>query len=555
MASESSHPGSKPYRLTLPDRLAKFFRRVKEAMAAKQLPRVARKTCEIYLEGTDPTLQARCRRLLQTQLSLNPKQLRRFFQTTMGESFLDWVGRFIHGPAHLDDKQVLEQFLMQMAADPDGWSLLSALRHCPETLQFNLDHLLFTAKRVDWLIAATRAITNTVCELSRLEAQHPASDSLVIGPIWEQAGPWAVQRSPVSLPGRRQGRDSEAARRPITAVCYRPDPWPPVPVPVIVQSHGLASSPEDVERYARYLASYGYFVVAPQHPGSDVQQVRHLLAGETTEVFKLSDFIDRPLDISYLLDELGEVGHDAQRSWAGKLNLQQVGIMGYSFGAYTAFALAGATIHFERLERACGLPTREPNLSLLLQCQALALPRQLYHLQDPRIQAILSLDSVGSSVFGTAGLAQIQVPVMLVAGSHDTVAPLILEQIRIFQGLTVAPQYLALIPGKSHLRDIHHFIDALNLKLDWSLREVPTGGRDTAADAAIQALSVAFFSRYLQPAPLEIGDAVRSHTPPTPPPPDAVWLMSQHSKAALDQALLDLDRLRIAEYSPEQESR
>ena len=34
-------------------------------------------------------------------------------------------------------------------------------------------------------------------------------------------------------------------------------------------SHGLASRPEDYAAGLKHLASYGYVVAAPQHPGSD----------------------------------------------------------------------------------------------------------------------------------------------------------------------------------------------------------------------------------------------------------------------------------------------
>ncbi|MEO1348204.1 MAG: alpha/beta hydrolase [Cyanobacteria bacterium J06635_15] len=525
----------------------RFLRKVKGLLVAQKLPRIAQKTCELYLEGSNAALQARCQRVLQTRLSLNPKQLYRFFHTSIGELLLDWVERFFKWPSHHNPKQSLRELLVQMAADPAGLSLLSALRHFPETLQFNLDQLLFTAKRVEWLIEATRIATETIHQLSKAEAQLIPAQHFATLPDLRTVGEFAVQRSHLTLSGRRRDDCLEEDTCPLEVICYEPDPWPLQPVPVIVQSHGLASKPDGVDLYARHLASYGYFVVTPQHPGSDVEQIRRMLSGDRAEVFKLSTFIDRPLDISYLLDQLAQGFGSA---WAGKLNLERVGIMGHFFGAYTAFALAGATIHFKRLEQACGLPTPDPNFSMLLQCQALVLPRQLYQLQDHRIQAILCLDSVGSEIFGTTGLAQIQVPVMLIAGEHDMVAPLVLEQIRIFQGLTGFNQYLALVRGKSHIRDLQRFVSDLNLEIDWSPQSVSATGTNALVDAPIKALSIAFFDRYLKPEKRDIEAylsadyaAYLSHSP------DALGLISEKSKATLDKKLQCLDSQWMAEFS------
>lgn len=542
-----SPPGnSKTPKTKLLQLFDQFLRRVKRLLTAQTLPRVARKACQLYLDTDDATLQARCRKVLQTRLQLNPGQVHQFFHTALGESLLDWFRHFFQWPEQRDPQAALKNLLVQMAADPEGLSLLTALRHCPDALEFDLDHLLFTAKRVEWLLAATRATTATIQELSLAEAENVDVAALKALPDLRSPGELAVQRSRLTLPPHSLRHLTEAASRPLEVLCYEPTPWPEQPVPVIVQSHGLASSPEDIELYAQHLASYGYFVAVPQHTGSDVQQVRQMLAGDTTEVFKLAEFINRPLDISHLLDELER---DNGRSWSGKLNLHQVGIIGHSFGAYTAFALAGATIHFERLENACGLPTREPNLSLLLQCQALALPRQLYHLKDDRIQAVLTSDSVGSEVFGTAGLAQVKVPVMLLAGSHDLAAPLVLEQLRIFQGLTAEAQYFALNVGKTHVRDMQRLLKSLSLEINWSTPPATINRLRKSVENSLQALSVAFFDQYLRPDQAHPLYLTADYAQFLSQPPYDLWLISQQSKAALDQQLQTLDEQRLAEFS------
>jgi len=97
---------------------------------------------------------------------------------------------------------------------------------------------------------------------------------------------------------------------------------------VIVISHGLGSDRTSFEYLATTLASYG-FAVAVEHPGSNAQQLRSLLAGRANEVTEPNEFINRPLDVKYLLDEL-ERRDKSDPSF--QLNLQQVGVIGQSLG-------------------------------------------------------------------------------------------------------------------------------------------------------------------------------------------------------------------------------
>ncbi|MBL1178476.1 alpha/beta hydrolase [Pantanalinema sp. GBBB05] len=503
-----------------------IVRWTKGFLELQKLPYIANKACEIYLRDADEAQRARCRRILQTRLELNPAQLRHFFHTSMGKQLLSWFGRFFH-PTSDDHNHLhhLQDLLVQMASDPEGLSLLSFLRRFPDTQQLNLDQLLFTAQRVEWLLKETETTIATIRDSSIAEMSQTTAIAFASLPDLRQPGQFAVKqltftaaRSP-----RSYGSDKVEARS-LQVVCYQPDPLPSKPIPVVIQSHGFASNPEDLEPYARHLASYGYLVAAPWHPGSDTEQVRRMLTGEAAEVFQLTEFVDRPLDIHDLLDDLERRNAPEFES---KLNLTAVGVVGYSFGAYTAFALAGANIQFDKLELACGLTPGDTNLSLLLQCQALGLPRQLYHLRDDRVQAILALDTVGSEVFGQAGIQKIQVPVMLIAGSQDPIAPLALEQMRIFQWLTTNHHYLALMQGKSHVGDMQRFSRTLDLQIK-VLPQVKLGV--TPFEQYIQALSVAFFQGHLTHDPKALAYLSPHYTAYLSRTPFDLWLISQASR-------------------------
>ena len=127
------------------------------------------------------------------------------------------------------------------------------------------------------------------------------------------------------------------------------------------------------------------------------------------------ELINQPLDVKYLLDEL-QRRSQYDPILQGRLNLHSVGVIGHSLGGYTALTLAGAKINQEQLRSDCS-PNNSLNMSLLVQCELPELSTANYSLQDHRIQAVLAINPLTSSIFGQSGLSQIQVPSMLIC-SH-----------------------------------------------------------------------------------------------------------------------------------------
>ncbi|MEL7224933.1 MAG: hypothetical protein AAGL17_08700, partial [Cyanobacteria bacterium J06576_12] len=152
---------------------------------------------------------------------------------------------------------------------------------------------------------------------------------------------------------------------------------------------------------------------------------------------------------------------------AGQLDPERIGIIGHSFGGYTALALSGAQLDYDTLRTNCSSTDfiySGANPSIGLQCTALLAPHQFSaDLEDDRIQAVIALNPVTSSLFGPQGFAQIDIPSLIVSGSVDPLAPALLEQIRPFTWLNKVDEtdsdteqpahYLALIEGGSHLYD------------------------------------------------------------------------------------------------------
>jgi poly(3-hydroxybutyrate) depolymerase len=101
-------------------------------------------------------------------------------------------------------------------------------------------------------------------------------------------------------------------------------------VPVILVSHGGDGSEIGYTtgtHLGSTFAKGGFLAVHIGHRRSAVG-VRHL--------------VDRPADVSFVLDQLEAGTLPLPAAWAGTADLDRVGHTGHSFGAYTAHAVAGA---------------------------------------------------------------------------------------------------------------------------------------------------------------------------------------------------------------------
>ena len=297
------------------------------------------------------------------------------------------------------------------------------------------------AKAGEKAIAATETITSTLRSLSAKEAAAQPKVNFNSLPNPAKPGPFSVRKEVWNL--------VDASRqRSFYVDVYIPEKNTAAQIPVILFSHGLASRPEDYAAGLKHLASYGYVVAAPQHPGSDTIWLKAMLQGLHQDIFDVQDIIQRPKDISYVIDELGRRNAG---SFDGRLNLASVGIAGHSFGGYTALAVAGATIDFDHLQADCTRPYAALDISLLLECRALELPRKSYALHDPRARAVFAANPVMRSIFGPKGIRAIAIPVMLASGSYDPAAPAALEQALPFTWLKEANKYWLLLEGQAHV--------------------------------------------------------------------------------------------------------
>lgn len=437
----------------------------------------------VYAKYVNSQQLAQLRRVLLARADLSPVAISQFLYTPIGERLLERLGEVIQTEKRQSGFYAIRAALILAAADPEGLTLLNVMHKFPTgAIRINLRRGSQLTEQLQRLVNRTKQASNIVSQQAIAEAA-PSQVNFSRLPDLRRQGRYTWQKLTLTL------NDFRRARILFTDVYL---PVTRTRAPVIVISHGLGSEPASFEYLATHLASYGFAVAVPQHPGSDAQQLRSLLAGRANEVAEPNEFINRPLDVKYLLDELQRLDK-LNPAFQGRMNLQRVGVIGQSLGGYTALALAGASLNFEQLQKDCQALNNSWNVSLLLQCRALELPRIQYNLRDVRIKAAIAINPIDSSIFGKAGLSQIQVPVMIVSSSADTFAPALSEQIIPFTWLNPG-KYLVLIQNATHFSTIGETNPATDPLV---IPDQIIGPRPELARRYMDALSVAFLQTYI----------------------------------------------------------
>ncbi|GAB4476749.1 MAG: alpha/beta hydrolase [Elainellaceae cyanobacterium] len=398
---------------------------------------------DVILGRLNSNQRSQLQNTLKANYDVDLMMVSQFSYTRSGERLLEEVGGLMRTASGRNGAGSLRSAGILAAADPDGFSVLSFLQNLPVDMQLDVGQAIAFQRRLGGLLQRTARVTNRVIDATQAIAQTETDVLQTLPPI-DPRQPGSVAFQPQTL------RMVDAQRnRPLTVDLYLPEVA--TPAPLIVVSNGLGARRDRFTRLASHLASHSFAVAIPDHPGSDRDRLQDFYDGLHRENFDPAEFANRPLDISFLLDALAEMQQQGQFQ---RIDLERVGVFGYSFGGTTAFSLAGAEIQFSSLEPACQSDSFILNISLLYQCQALAAPPPPA-LRDPRIKAVYAFLPFGKSLFGT-GLSQIDVPVLWESSDEDLLTPLLEEQVPSFQQLTPsAPQserYFILTKGLPHAR-------------------------------------------------------------------------------------------------------
>lgn len=140
------------------------------------------------------------------------------------------------------------------------------------------------------------------------------------------------------------------------------------PFPVVLFSHGLGGSRDNYRYLGEYWSKHGIASLHLQHIGSDdavwrggggLAALRGAMSGKNA--------IDRVHDVSFAIDQLVKLDKDESWPLHGKLNFDQIGMAGHSFGANTTLIvvgqrLAGQSLADKRIKCAIALSAPPPML-------------------------------------------------------------------------------------------------------------------------------------------------------------------------------------------------
>ena len=202
--------------------------------------------------------------------------------------------------------------------------------------------------------------------------------------------------------------------------------------PLVALSHGTGGSAMQMAWLGTYLAARGYIAVAVNHPGNNA------VTGYTTQGFV--EGWERAKDISAVISDML-----ADPRFGSKIDPERIGAAGFSYGGFTMMELAGATADFSRLLAWCDEEKRDemkadevkgrcnpPEMPDLMEKfkaiqQQPDVKQSLQHssdsYRDARIRAVFAIAPAVARAFTPASFGKIAIPVEIVAGAADVIAP------------------------------------------------------------------------------------------------------------------------------------
>lgn len=391
------------------------------------------------LEVLSPVLNSQVRELLTKRLEVNPAVADKFIDNLVrspgGRQFISSLGGVIPGSTAESIKATLNFALRQA----NGFSALSFLRAYPGE-NITVD----ATKAVGLAVDLNPNNLQSQAFGLLLERELSVQSSIPFKAAFDPAalGNQVVQQQTIVLSDRQRNRII-----PVDIYSSQANPENPL----VVLSHGFGANRKFLSYLARHLASYGITVVAVEHPGSNVDAINR--ASDKQNLAQLlpgTEFIDRPKDISFMLDELAKLNTQFGQL-QGKLNTEKVTVIGHSLGGYTALALVGGEVDLEELRKFC-----KDSLNIgeapgdWLQCSATSLRERKLKVKDERVKSAIALNPLVGNLFGKKGLTQVTKPVLILTGTEDALTPALKHQIEPFTQLR-GEKYLLTAIGGTHL--------------------------------------------------------------------------------------------------------
>jgi predicted dienelactone hydrolase len=170
--------------------------------------------------------------------------------------------------------------------------------------------------------------------------------------------------------------------------------------PLVIFSHGSCGTPDQSPFFTAGLASWGFVVAAPPHPGNTTFEL-----GVCNEPQAFNDsFLNRVADVRFVIDQILAAG--AGSPFARRINPRRIGMSGHSFGGQTTLRVLAA---------------------------------------EPRVRAGVALAPTAMNI----GDLRIERPTMVIAGAIDSITPFDVDA-RGAYALLEGPRFLVQIANTGH---------------------------------------------------------------------------------------------------------
>jgi predicted dienelactone hydrolase len=250
------------------------------------------------------------------------------------------------------------------------------------------------------------------------------------------------------------------------------------PHPLILFSHGWKGYNRQASFLTAEWARHGFVVAAPSH--------QYDTGADYDPSYDAEMQFDRPADIRFVVDQMLSLNQDASSFLYGMTDANAIGMSGHSFGGHTTMMIAGAPANLDHLAEYCqSAPACDFICCLQDQIQALFPGQRVIDESDTRMKAALPMAPDGYPWLQADGMARIKIPIMIMAGAQDTMAPLATEQEPMYEGI-LSTKYLLVLENGDHMP----FADMCS--------QLSTTDDCPTLQAQIAEISTDFWMRYLK---------------------------------------------------------
>lgn len=206
------------------------------------------------------------------------------------------------------------------------------------------------------------------------------------------------------------------------------------PYPLVIISHGYPGNRFLMSHIGENLASKGYVAVSVDHTDSTYDDQKAFA----------STLYNRAFDQLFVLNEMERLGRPGN-AFAGMIDANRTGIIGYSMGGYGVVNVIGGGY-----SAASATFQNAPPNKLLAERGAANSDYQ--QSRDPRIKAAIAIGPWGmqGGFWDADGLKGIRTPVLFVAGSVDDVSGYERGVRAIYEGAVNADRYLLTFINANH---------------------------------------------------------------------------------------------------------